>query len=106
MKQAGAIAAYENAAMVRLHYRTADTIDDCLTKLGAVDRRPKVKVSRRASFEVNTRISNAVMKLGGAAGTSSTGPQRNNSMPSIIAAALDERLADGDSTSMSENSYF
>jgi hypothetical protein len=96
----GAVAAYQHAVMIRSHYRIADTIDECLEKLGAGNCRPnKVKASRRASFEVNKNISKALRQIGA--------PYNNENMPAIITAALNERLAETDSVSscMSESSY-
>jgi predicted acylesterase/phospholipase RssA len=97
--QVGSVAAYQHAAMIRLHYRIADTIDECLEKLNAAEGRPnlKVKPSRRASFEVNQKISAALADIHAAAAS------RRSSMPAIITAALNERLAESDSTSMSDD---
>lgn len=97
--QTGSVAAYQHAVMIRLHYRIADTIDECLARLGAGNRRPsKVKASRRASFEVNKNISKALKEIGT--------PYTNDNMPAIITAALNERLAEPDSASTgSESSY-
>lgn len=104
--QIGAVAAYQHAAMIRSHYRIADTIDECLEKLGAGeggvdlgDGRSnfRVKPSRRASFEVNQKISAALVDIHAAA------KSQRLTMPAIITAALNERLAESDSTSMSED---
>jgi hypothetical protein len=84
--------------MIRLHYRIADTIDECLEKLGAGGRPAKVKASRRASFEVNDKISKALLHL--------ESPLASHNLPAIITAALNERLAESDSTSMSDNSTY
>ena len=86
--------------MIRLHYRIADAIDQCLEKLkvGEVSSpRPSVKPSRRASFEVTQKISAAMTDVHAAA------VARRSSMPAIITAALNERLAESDSTSVSED---
>ena len=98
--QVGSVAAYQHAAMIRLHYRIADAIDECLEKLGAAEVRSgvKAKPSRRASFEVNEKISNVLADVHAAAGVS-----RRPTMPAIITAALNDRLAESDSTSMSED---
>lgn len=98
--QVGSVAAYQHAAMIRLHYRIADTIDECLEKLGAGESRAKgntIKPSRRASFEVNQKI------LGALADVHAAASLQHSNMPSVIAAALNERLAESDSTSMSED---
>jgi hypothetical protein len=97
----GSVAAYQHAAMIRSHYRIADTIEECLQKLGSVDKSNKVKVkpSRRASFEGNEKISKAMARL--------RRPSFNpKNMPAIITAALQERLAESDSTDMSEDNSF
>mmetsp|Transcript_84436 Transcript_84436/g.126583 ORF Transcript_84436/g.126583 Transcript_84436/m.126583 type:complete len:302 (+) Transcript_84436:1-906(+) len=94
--QAGSVAAYQHAAMIRLHYRIADAIDQCLEKLGAGERKTKVKASRRASFEMNEKISQAIAH--------SRAPSLD--MPAVVTAALNERF-DTDSTSMSDDdSYY
>ena len=88
--QAGSVAAYQHAEMVRMHYRIADALDECLEKLGHVERRTAkvVKAGRRATCEyVNEK----------------TSPSR--AMPSVITAALNARY-ESDSTSVSDGSYF
>jgi hypothetical protein len=85
--------------MIRLHYGIADTIDVCLEKLGAGEHsagKAKVRPSRRASFEVNKHISEALADIP---------TPSNRTMPEIVSAALNERLAESDSTSLSESSY-
>jgi hypothetical protein len=100
----GSVAAYQHAAMIRSHYRIADTIEECLQKLGSVDKGNKVKVktSRRASFEANKEISKAMARL--------RRPSFNpKNMPESISDALQERLAESaesDSTDMSEDNSF
>eukprot|EP00980_Cylindrotheca_fusiformis_P011022 scaffold2533_cov137-Cylindrotheca_fusiformis.AAC.10 len=91
--QVGSVAAYQHAAMIRSHYRIADTIDECLRKLGCdEDARP----TRRTSFEAADKISKAMARLRRPSFSS-------KSMPDIISAALKERLAEGDSTDMSDD---
>ena len=113
--QAGSVAAYQHAAMIRLHYRIADAIDSCLEKLGSVDRRSsKVKVSRRASFEINETISKNISKAiehhhhndddNESRNSQNTSPLNHN-MPAVVTAALNERF-ESDSTSMSDDSYY
>ena len=96
----GTVAAYEHAAMIRLHYRIADTIEECLQKLGIGDSSKKAKPSRRASYEINAQIANAVAHIHDPL-------EVRNDMPAIISAALKERLNESDSsTTVSENSFF
>lgn len=93
----GSVAAYQHAAMIRSHYRIVDTIEESLQKLGSVDgNHVRSKRSRRTSFEANDKISRAMPRLR----RPSFSPM---SMPEIISAALQERLAEGDSTDMSED---
>ena len=101
--QAGSVAAYQHAAMIRLHYRIADAIDSCLEKLGAVEvRGSKAKVSRRASFEVNEQISKAIAQNPNVHINNTMSPTHN--MPAVITAALNERFeSDDGSTSMSDD---
>lgn len=97
--QAGSVAAYQHAAMIRLHYRIADAIESCLEKLGHVDRRrPKVKVSRRASFQMNEKIARKLKE-------NVSRRRHTQSMPEVISAALTERF-ESDSTSLSDDSYY
>jgi hypothetical protein len=97
--QIGSVAAYQHAAMIRSHYRITDILDECIARL---DDRVKngvqrAKPSRRASFEVNRQISNAITQM--------HRPSFNpKDMPEVISAALEMRLAESDSTDMSENS--
>jgi hypothetical protein len=97
--QIGAVAAYQHAAMIRLHYRIADALDECIEKLtsGGVEGNDsfRVRVSRRASFEVTKKIAKAIVHI--------ERPRESQQMPEIIAAALQERL-ECDSSSMSESS--
>lgn len=100
--QVGSVAAYQYAAMIRLHYRIADTIDECLEKLGAGESKWKgrvLKPSRRASFEMGCKISDALAHIHHC-GRSSKGVP---TMPEVIAAALNERLAASDSSSVSDD---
>ncbi|KAL3921058.1 MAG: hypothetical protein SGILL_002949 [Bacillariaceae sp.] len=97
--QAGSVAAYQHAAMIRLHYCLADALDECIDKL-ELDRkegnRPsdsfQIKVSRRASFDVNRKIFKAMAQM--------EVPRASQRIPDIIAAALQERMetysTDGD----------
>lgn len=99
----GSIAAYQHAAMIRLHYKLADALDECIDKLehGCGKEEDKlnssfqVKVSRRASFDVNKKIARAVAQM--------EGPRKSHHMPDVIAAALQDRL-ESDSTSLSDGS--
>jgi len=96
--QIGSVAAYQHAAMIRSHYRIADTLEDCISRLGHCARNgvKRVKPSRRASFETNKQISNAVARM--------HRPSFNpKTMPEVISAALEMRLAETDSTDMSED---
>jgi hypothetical protein len=95
--QAGSVAAYQHAAMIRSHYRIADAIGQCLEKLGAGERKTKVKASRRASFEMNEKISTAISHVHSLS---------SQDMPAVVTAALNERF-ESDSTSMSDDdSYY
>ena len=82
--------------MIRLHYSIADALDECLEKLGAGEN--TYKVSRRAKFEQNQKIANAVAQF-------DKDKLREQSMPTVILAALNERLQDVslESTSMSDD---
>lgn len=124
--QVGTVAAYQHAAMIRLHYRIADALDECIEKLEATSvpssiddateralinstsplrSKPKVKASRRASFDVAKTISWAVLNANvppHLRRQSSCGT--NNNMPDIISTALNERLTESDSTSLSDGS--
>jgi hypothetical protein len=84
--------------MIRLHYRIADTIDECLEKLGAGGRPAKVKASRRGKFEANDKISKALVHL--------ESPSESENLPAIITAALNERHSESDWTSMSDSLNF
>ena len=94
--QIGSVAAYQHAAMIRSHYRITDTLDECISRLdysrGAIKR---VQPSRRASFELNRKISDAVAHF-------HRPSFRPKNMPDVISAALEMRLAESDSTDMSE----
>lgn len=99
----GSIAAYQHAAMIRLHYKLADALDECIDKLehGCGKEEDKlnssfqVKLSRRASFDANKKIARAVAQM--------EGPRKSQQMPDVIAAAMQERL-ESDSTSLSDGS--
>jgi hypothetical protein len=99
--QIGSVAAYQHAAMIRLHYRIADALDECIEKLstdGSFEGNNnsfRVKVSRRASFDVTKKIAKAMINM--------ECPHESQHMPEVIAAALLERL-ECDSSSMSESS--
>lgn len=89
----GAVAAYQHAAMIRLHYRVGDAIEECLKKFGIGESVAKKRPSRRATFEMSATINSPV--------------NAENDMPSIISAALKEKLSESDSsTSVSETSFF
>jgi predicted acylesterase/phospholipase RssA len=83
--QGGSVAAFQHAAMIRMHYSIADALDECLEKLGAGD--VGIKVSRRAKFETNKKISDALARF-------DTESLRRKSMPAVITAALNDRLED------------
>lgn len=96
----GSIAAYQHAAMIRLHYRLADALDECIEKLenGRRDGNNlngsfQVKVTRRATFDENKKVARALAHL--------EAPPGSQQMPDVIAAALQERL-ESDSTSLSD----
>jgi predicted acylesterase/phospholipase RssA/uncharacterized membrane protein len=98
----GAIAAYQHAAMIRLHYRLADALDECIDKLemsrkeeDRLNNSFQVKVNRRTSFDVNKKIARVVAHM--------EAPGESQNMPDVIAAALQERL-ESDSTSLSDGS--
>ncbi|KAG7347069.1 patatin-like phospholipase [Nitzschia inconspicua] len=100
--QVGAVAAYQHAAMIRLHYRLADALDECIEKLEKGRKEDEnlnssfqVKVSRRASFDMSKKIARAMAQM--------EVPGENQNMPDVIAAALQERL-ESDSTSLSDGS--
>ncbi|KAL3921897.1 MAG: hypothetical protein SGILL_002500 [Bacillariaceae sp.] len=100
--QAGSVAAYQHAAMVRLHYRLADALDVCIEKLELGKKEQsrsndsfQIKVNRRASFDTNKKICRAMAHM--------EAPRASQHMPDIIAAALQERL-EQDSTSLSDGS--
>lgn len=96
--QIGSVAAYQHAAMIRSHYRITDTLDDCLSRLDSnkKDGISSAKPSRRASFEINRQISNAVARM--------HRPSFNpKNMPDVISAALEMRLTESDSTDMSDD---
>ncbi|CAJ1952777.1 unnamed protein product [Cylindrotheca closterium] len=98
--QIGSVAAYQHAAMIRSHYCISDTLEDCIARLGHRDSNgvKSYKPSRRASFETNEQISNAVAHLHR---PTSFDPKK---MPEVISAALEMRLAESDSSSdMSED---
>jgi predicted acylesterase/phospholipase RssA len=99
--QVGSVAAYQYAAMIRLHYRIADTIEDCLNKLGAGELRNtgRVKPSRRASFEMSRNMSNVIAQMRECGHS----PEDRPSLPEVIAAALNERLSVSESSSVSED---
>lgn len=83
--------------MIRMHYSIADALDECLEKLGASES--GIKVSRRAKFETNKKIADAVA-------TFDTERLRRRSMPSIITAALNDRLEDlSDDESSASSDY-
>jgi hypothetical protein len=96
--QIGSVAAYQHAAMIRSHYRITDTLDDCISRLDSnkKDGISSAKPSRRASFEINRQISNAVARM--------HRPSFNpKNMPDVISAALEMRLTESDSTDMSDD---
>mmetsp|Transcript_6862 Transcript_6862/g.11968 ORF Transcript_6862/g.11968 Transcript_6862/m.11968 type:complete len:217 (+) Transcript_6862:1514-2164(+) len=99
--QVGSVAAYQHAAMIRLHYKTADALDECIDILSGPkeDEHPsdsfKVKVNRRASFDVNKKIAKALVDI--------QAPRESQHMPEVIATALHDRL-ESDSTSLSDAS--
>lgn len=120
--QGGTVAAYQHAAMIRLHYRIADALDECIDKIElstathnlSYEGQPmtpshgpsaapfqKVKVSRRASFDVPKQMTKAVVNIHEDRDRQS---QKDHNMPEIIAAALNERIAESDSTSLSDGS--
>jgi hypothetical protein len=87
--------------MIRLHYRIADTIEDCLNKLGAGELRNngRAKPSRRASFEMSRNMSNVIAQMRECGHS----PEDRPSLPEVIAAALNERLSVSESSSVSED---
>jgi hypothetical protein len=98
--QIGSVAGYQHAAMIRLHYRIADALDECIEKLSTDGFEVNnnsfgVKVSRRASFDVTKKIAKAMVNI--------ESRHESQNMPEVIAAALQERL-ECDSSSMSESS--
>jgi hypothetical protein len=119
--QVGTVAAYQHAAMIRLHYRTADALDECIEKIelslanldkngtdqvstptnGLAAHLHKVKVSRRASFDITKKITKAMVNIHQ---TPRRPSQNQFNMPEVIEAALNERLAESDSTSLSDGS--
>jgi hypothetical protein len=95
----GSVAAYHHAAMIRSHYRIADTIEKCLEKLGAVSKNTnREPPSRRASFDIRKQIADAMAHI--------RRPFHVEAMPDIISAALNERLTESDSTDLSDSSFF
>jgi predicted acylesterase/phospholipase RssA len=100
---AGSIAAYQHAAMIRLHYRLADALDECIEKLEQGRKNQsrsndsfQIKINRRASFDTNRKICKAMAHM--------EAPCESQQMPDIISAALQERMLDHDSTSLSNGS--
>jgi hypothetical protein len=81
--------------MIRLHYHIADAISECLEKLetGGTE---KAKPNKRCAVAESKKIGEALAGL-------DSGRPRRPSMPAVISAALNERIADDtDSTSVSD----
>ncbi len=100
--QVGSVAAYQHAAMIRLHYCLADALDECIERVESGrsgDERLsgsfRVRVTRRATFDGNKKIARALAHM--------EAPRESQNMPEVVAAALQERL-ENDSTSLSDGS--
>jgi hypothetical protein len=89
--QVGAIAAYPHAAMIRLHYRLADALDECIDKLESGNMQDE-----QLNNVVSRRIGRLSVHMGGPSSSS-------QNLPDVVAAALQERV-ESDSTSLSDGS--
>eukprot|EP00934_Nitzschia_sp_Nitz4_P009254 Nitzschia sp. Nitz4//scaffold260_size33533//22311//24935//NITZ4_007880-RA/size33533-processed-gene-0.8-mRNA-1//-1//CDS//3329544686//9244//frame0 len=96
--QVGAVASYQHAAMIRLHYRIADAIDECLAKLGVDETRhpgQPVKPNRRASFQLSDEK---------VEGHSTTATSRRG-LPAVVSTTVRDGLEDDSTDSSSDGTY-
>jgi hypothetical protein len=89
--QVGALATYPHAVMIRLHYRLADVLDDCIDKLESGNMQDeqlnnviKDKISRRSSIFMSKKI--------GRVSADMDASSRSQNMPDVVAASFQERV--------------
>jgi hypothetical protein len=102
--QAGAVAAFQHAAMIRLHYSVADALDECLEKLEGGSG--QVEGHKRASMGDSKSAAIMLAELERAR-------HRGTPVPDVVVSALNNHLSDvygvdkmaSGSTSESDDSY-